>query len=110
MLHFNKSTGTGCIKSSRKVSTPGIATFEKRDPEWEEWDIKFLKNCRIVAISDEKEVLGWALLQLVSQRSVYMDLAGVTVYKSSEHTGKGLGKELLFYKASLQSLMTIPSN
>ena len=73
-----------------------IATFEKRAPEWEEWNIKFLKNCRIVAISVEQEVLGWAGLQPVSKRKVYEGVAEETVYVASKHTGKGLGKQLLF--------------
>ncbi len=74
----------------------GIATFEKRVPKWVEWNIKFLKNCRIVTISAKVEVLGWAGLQPVSKRKVYKGVAEITGYIGTEHTGKGLGKELLF--------------
>jgi hypothetical protein len=36
----------------------GVATFETRAPDWEEWDAKFLKECRIVACSQEDGVMG----------------------------------------------------
>ena len=48
----------------------GIATFETQVPNWETWDSKFLKKCRLVA-EREGEVLGWATLSATSKREVY---------------------------------------
>ncbi len=73
----------------------GVATFENQAPEWEEWDAKFLKECRIVASQDDV-VMGWAALQPVSKREAYKGVAEVSVYVGLLYRGRGLGMELLF--------------
>jgi phosphinothricin acetyltransferase len=72
----------------------GHATFETGAPEWEGWDRKFLKKCRLVAELDG-EVLGWAGLSPVSDRCVYGGVGEVAVYVAGEARGKGIGTRLL---------------
>ena len=75
------------------IST-GIATFETEIPDWEIWDKKYEDTCRIVAIQ-HKNVVGFAVLSLVSQRDVYRGVAEVTVYVEKGSQGRGIGKTLL---------------
>ena len=72
----------------------GHATFETGAPEWEGWDQKFLKKCRLVAELDG-EVLGWAGLSAVSDRCVYGGVGEVAVYVAGEARGKEVGTRLL---------------
>jgi len=72
----------------------GIATFETEVPNFETWNKKYIESCRIVAIL-EKEVVGFALLSLVSKRYVYRGVAEVTLYVNKDHHGNGIGKILL---------------
>jgi phosphinothricin acetyltransferase len=72
----------------------GIATFENIIPSWEKWDQSHLKTCRLAAWLDNT-LVGWAALSPVSDRGVYGGVAEVSVYVDSNHSGKGIGTELL---------------
>lgn len=72
----------------------GIATFEEQAPNFEDWDVRFYPECRLIATVDGK-VAGWAALSLVSKRKVYSGVAEVTVYISPEYKGMGIGSTLL---------------
>jgi len=72
----------------------GHATFETQAPEWEGWDGKFLKRCRVVAEADG-EVVGWAALSPVSDRCVYGGVGEVAVYVDPAMRGGGVGTRLL---------------
>jgi len=72
----------------------GIATFETEVSDWETWNIKYVDSCRIVATRNTN-VVGFAVLSLVSQRDVYLGVAEVTVYVDENFKGKGIGKTLL---------------
>lgn len=72
----------------------GIATFETEVPTWELWDKKHIEHCRIVA-EINREVVGFAVLSQVSKREVYKGVAEVSVYVSTNHRGKNIGKVLL---------------
>jgi len=72
----------------------GMATFETQVPDWETWDLKFLKKCRIVA-EREGEVLGWATLSATSKREVYRGVAEVSIYVDLDCTQKGIGSVLM---------------
>jgi len=72
----------------------GIATFETEVPDWKTWNNKFVDSCRIVAIQD-KSVVGFAVLSLVSKRYVYRGVAEVTLYVDKDYHGNGIGKILL---------------
>jgi L-amino acid N-acyltransferase YncA len=86
----------------------GNATFETDAPEWEKWDSRHHKNCRLVALEPRDEaiaeilipldgvsVLGWAALSPVSNRGVYSGVAEVSVYVAAAARGHGVGKALL---------------
>lgn len=72
----------------------GQATFETRAPSWAEWDSGHLLVPRLVA-TDVEQIVGWAALSPVSVRSVYAGVAEVSVYVSSNLSGRGVGKMLL---------------
>ena len=72
----------------------GNATFETTAPEWETWDKTHLKECRLVAVENNK-ILGWSALVPVSSRCVYAGVAENSVYVSSSAQGRGIGKMLL---------------
>ena len=48
----------------------GIASFEINTPSWEQWNKKILRQCRYVALIDDK-VSAWCALSAVSKREVY---------------------------------------
>jgi len=72
----------------------GIATFETQVPDYNSWDKKYIDSCRIVA-ELENEVVGFAVLSQVSERSVYKGVAEVSVYVSKKSRGQGIGQKLL---------------
>jgi phosphinothricin acetyltransferase len=73
----------------------GISTFEVDAPNWENWDHGHRQNCRLVALSPENQILGWAALSQISKRSAYHGVAEVSIYISERARGKGVGKVLL---------------
>ncbi|HYE65032.1 MAG TPA: GNAT family N-acetyltransferase [Pyrinomonadaceae bacterium] len=72
----------------------GQATFETEAPSWQKWDAGHLKQCRLVARSEET-VIGWAALSPVSSRRVYAGVAEVSVYVGQQYRGAGVGRALL---------------
>jgi L-amino acid N-acyltransferase YncA len=72
----------------------GLATFETEAPEWEAFDAGRNRDCRLVALDDNK-VVGWAALSPFSSRPVYRGVAEASVYVAVEARGRGLGKRLL---------------
>lgn len=78
----------------KKGIETGNATFQTSAPSWEDWNQSHLTSCRIV-MQDDENVIGWAALTPVSSRCVYAGVAEVSVYVDPEHSGKGIGLELL---------------
>ena len=78
----------------REGINTGIATFETDVPDWELWNEKYIKHCRIVA-EINGEVVGFAALSQVSKREVYKGVAEVSVYVSEEYRGNHIGETLL---------------
>ena len=72
----------------------GMATFETKVPEWEQWNENHIESCRLIAKINENTV-GWAALSAVSSRCVYGGVAEVSVYVSSLARGKKIGEYLL---------------
>lgn len=71
------------------------ATFEAKVPaSWEEWSNAHLASCRLVAANDNK-VLGWIMLNRVSDRPCYIGVAEVSVYVALELRRTGIGYALL---------------
>lgn len=83
-----------CFKIYEEGILSGIATFETKAPTWKIWNKKFLKDCRYVAIKDDK-VLGWIAITPFSSREVYRGVAEVSLYISKSSQGQGVGKLLL---------------
>lgn len=77
----------------------GKATFQNCIPEYREWDSGHIKECRIVAVENEK-IAGWTALSKVSSRCVYGGVAEVSIYIAAGSRGKGIGKALLKYLVS----------
>lgn len=71
------------------------ATLETKAPEWQEWDSKYMKCCRLVALADNGQVAGWAALTAVSGRCVYSGVAEDSVYIHPGYKGRGIGRLLL---------------
>jgi phosphinothricin acetyltransferase len=72
----------------------GVASFETSTPTWEQWDVKFLKSCRFVAIIDN-QVAGWCALSSVSKRAVYKGVVEDTIYVARKFRDQGVGRKLL---------------
>lgn len=73
----------------------GLATFETEVPDREGWERRFLPHARLVALTDEGAVAGWAALSAVSTRAAYRGVAEVSVYVAAEARGAGVGRTLL---------------
>lgn len=82
----------------KKIYEQGLATgnstFQTSAPDWKEWDVSHISNCRIVGIEND-QVVGWAALTPVSGRCVYAGVAEVSVYVDERFRGRGYGKALL---------------
>ena len=72
----------------------GFATFETLVPDYKNWDMNHVPECRLVAERNQK-ILGWVALSPVSGRCVYGGVAEISVYIAESARGKGVGKALL---------------
>jgi L-amino acid N-acyltransferase YncA len=85
----------GTVRSIyREGIATGNATFETDAPEWQEWDVGHLRDCRFVG-RREGQVVGWGALSPVSSRCVYAGVAEVSIYVTASARGEGIGKTLL---------------
>lgn len=71
------------------------ATFQSIIPTWESWDNSHIKSCRLVAIGDNNQILGWAALSPASSRCIYLGVAEVSIYVSNKYKNCGVGTTLL---------------
>jgi phosphinothricin acetyltransferase len=85
-------------KAVRSILLEGIATgnttFERKAPEWVDWDEGHLPRCRLVAMH-EGHIIGWAAVAPVSPRPVYAGVGEVEVVVASAARAQGVGKALL---------------
>lgn len=87
--------GARVLEIFREGIDGGNATFDKDVPNWEVWDNKFFKICRLVLEDENGEVKGWAAIQPISERDCFKGVAEVSIYLSNAVQGKGLGKVML---------------
>jgi phosphinothricin acetyltransferase len=85
-------------KAVRTILLEGIATgnttFDRKAPEWVEWDSGHLPRCRLVALH-ETNVIGWAAIAPVSPRPVYAGVGEVEIVVASAARAQGVGRALL---------------
>lgn len=91
---FKKSDWTSVLKIYKEGIDTGIATFETKVPSFKKWDKKFINCCRLIAQKND-DIIGFAVLSVVSKRKVYKGVAEVTVYVDDACKRKGVGKILL---------------
>ncbi len=75
------------------VST-GNANFESTLPLWDEWVLKQVPGCNIVACNGDL-IVGWASLAFASKREVYSGVAEDSVYVKEKYRKRGIGDMLL---------------
>jgi phosphinothricin acetyltransferase len=73
----------------------GNATFETTAPDWEVFDKAKLPAHRLVALDEDRRVLGWAAVTAVSERCVYGGVVEHSVYVHPDTRGRGVGAALL---------------
>jgi phosphinothricin acetyltransferase len=73
----------------------GKATFQTEAPSNEDWDKGHIKDCRLVAVNEYDEVVGWVALSPTSSRCVYKGVAEISIYISESSRGKQVGTRLL---------------
>lgn len=91
---FKKQDWTAVSRIYNEGITSGIATFETEVPNWEIWNSKYIPECRLIA-ELHNDIVGFAVLSLVSKRDVYKGVAEVSIYVSKTKTNQGIGKRLL---------------
>ncbi|MDD4438650.1 MAG: GNAT family N-acetyltransferase [Tissierellia bacterium] len=70
------------------------ATFERQASDWDSWNNAHRKDCRLIALIENK-IVGWAALSNVSSRCVYSGVAEVSIYIDTDFRGKGIGDRLI---------------
>ncbi|MDG1528592.1 MAG: GNAT family N-acetyltransferase [Polaribacter sp.] len=70
------------------------ATFRTQIPSWKNWNTSHHQHSRFVVV-ENRIVLGWCAISLVSNRKEYNGVAEVSVYVSLNSLGKGLGSLLM---------------
>lgn len=85
-----------CVKAiyQQGIDT-GIATFQSKAKDWQDWNASLLHHCRLVAVNESNRIVGWAGLSAISDRCCYAGVAEVTVYIAEEARGYGAGVKLL---------------
>lgn len=78
----------------KEAINTGHATFEAECPTAEEFDKKFLKECRLAAMVDG-ELAGWTGLKPTSPRYVYRGVVEESIYIGEKFRGRGIGRALL---------------
>lgn len=91
------------MKSVTEIYNQGIedriATLETRlrnTEDMEEWYLGRSNRHKVIVIEDSnKNILGWASLNVFNSRKCYAGVADISIYIDRKLRGKGLGKLLL---------------
>lgn len=73
----------------------GHATFQDRTGNWTDFSAGKLPHPRLVAQSEEGEILGFAVLSPTSARPVYRGICEVSIYIADKARGQGVGHALM---------------
>jgi phosphinothricin acetyltransferase len=73
----------------------GQASFETVAPSWTAFDASRLPGHRLVAVTDEDRIAGWAAVSAVSARPVYTGVVEHSIYIDPDQHGGGVGLALL---------------
>jgi phosphinothricin acetyltransferase len=79
----------------REGIATGNATFEAEPPDWVTFDTGRITSPRLVAVTAEGDVAGWAAASPVSTRDVYRGVIEHSVYVGASARGTGVGGTLL---------------
>ncbi|NLV85768.1 MAG: N-acetyltransferase [Clostridiales bacterium] len=69
-------------------------TFLLECPDFDQWDVSNLPDCRLV-MEDDYSIVGWASLSSVSPLEAYKGVASVSIYLDAEHREKDSAVSLL---------------
>ncbi len=72
----------------------GQATFETSASDWERFDASRTRDCRLVALEQDR-VIAWAALSPFSSRAVYRGVVEASLYVAAAMRGKGVGSTLM---------------
>ncbi len=92
--NLQNSDAKTVLEIYRQGLDTGEASFETEVPDWDNWQAKYLPECRF-AWMQKNELLGWAALAPVSIRECYRGVAEVSIYVATDHTGRGIGDSLM---------------
>ncbi|MFJ6699866.1 GNAT family N-acetyltransferase [Streptomyces sp. NPDC091272] len=73
----------------------GHATFETIAPTWDVFDAGKLPEHRFAALDEDGNLLGWAAVSRVSERSAYAGVVEHSVYVHPRARGRGVASVLL---------------
>lgn len=103
MNYVVRQANLGDISSITKIYNQGIedriATLEtglKTEDDREKWFLEKSDRHKVLVIEDEnKQVYGWASLNVFNSRCAYSGVVDFSIYIERSMRGKGLGKILL---------------
>jgi len=73
----------------------GHATFDPEPPTWEVFDVRRLPEHRLVALDDDRHVLGMTAVSPTSPRAAYAGVVEHSVFVAEAARGRGVGRLLL---------------
>lgn len=71
------------------------ATFAPSPPTWAEFDAGHTGEHRLVAVTPQPRVVGWAACSRTSSRCVYAGVLEISVYVAAAARGTGVGSALM---------------